>query len=677
MPPRPPRDPDGTSGDALSAREGDGSGVPAGSGPAERYEALLDRETRAAEALRLRGRRLVWVRVAVFVLLGLAIVVADPASGAGRPWAWGVAGLLGAVFMGLVVHHGRVRREEAHHEALAEQAELGLARLERAWDRLEEAGLPDGPAEEDDVPEADRPFADDLILFGRVSLFRLLGPVTTGPGRDTLVRWLLGTAGTDGPARSPSDPEPDGAGDLGALDPAFVRARQDAVRALAPEVEWRHDFAARGMGGDRVSPRGLTTFLGWAESRSWLKERLLLRGAAVLLPPVTIVLIGLHLAGGATGALWILPLGLQMWLQRRVEPEIGEAVVRAGAGRAGLDRYGTQLALAHRMPGEAAELRRLRDGLEATGAGVEEALRGLRRRLDFAESRANVFYRALDALVFLDVWVYRSLERWKGRHGAAVRRWLELLGEAEALSALAAVAHDHPGWTFAEMESASGPEPTVDGRAVGHPLLHPDRCVRNDVEIGRPGTFLLVTGSNMSGKSTLLRAVGANAVLALAGAPACADALRLPPVRIRTSMMVGDSLADGVSRFMAELLRLKGVVDAARATGPDDPPVLYLLDEILQGTNTAERRIAARTVLRHLLEARAIGAVTSHDLTLHQADDLEARARTFHFRESVKRAGGEARLHFDYKLRPGLSTTTNALDLLEAVGLGREGEARP
>lgn len=243
----------------------------------------------------------------------------------------------------------------------------------------------------------------------------------------------------------------------------------------------------------------------------------------------------------------------------------------------------------------------------------------------------------------------------------------------EALSALATVGHDHPDWTRPTWNEESESGDRILARALGHPLLHPDVCVRNDVEVGPAGSFLFITGSNMSGKSTLLRAVGANVVLAGAGAPVCAADLSLPEVRLWTSMRVDDSLADGISRFMAELLRVRAIVEAARNRTSGEPPVLYLLDEMLQGTNTAERRVAARAVLHHLVGEGAIGAVTSHDLTLADDDDLVERRQAFHFREQVDSDEDGTHLTFDYILRPGLATTSNALRLLEAVGLGERG----
>ena len=260
------------------------------------------------------------------------------------------------------------------------------------------------------------------------------------------------------------------------------------------------------------------------------------------------------------------------------------------------------------------------------------------------------------------------LDRWRRSSGAVARGWIEALGEIEALSGLGSLAHDHPDWVFPtwhESDTVTG----INAPGVGHPLLGDDECVRNDLEVGPPGSFLLVTGSNMSGKSTLLRAIGANCILAGVGAPVCAAKLEMPRVRIFTSMSIEDSLSQGVSLFMAQLLRVRSIVEAARMQAGDEGPVLYLLDEMLHGTNSSERQIAARAVLRHLLEQVAIGVVSTHDLALADAPDLAEVATCVHFRETVHREGGTTRLEFDYLMRPGLAQTSNALALLEAVGL--------
>jgi DNA mismatch repair ATPase MutS len=267
-----------------------------------------------------------------------------------------------------------------------------------------------------------------------------------------------------------------------------------------------------------------------------------------------------------------------------------------------------------------------------------------------------------------DVHVLRSLERWQHAAGTEVRGWLEAVGEFEAIASLATLAHDHPDWTYPQLRAD---ERVYRATALGHPLLRDDVRVCNDVVVGPPGSFLLVTGSNMSGKSTLLRALGVNAVLAQAGAPVCARELSMPPLDVHTSIRVQDSLARGVSYFMAELERLKQIVDAAdEAARAGDAMQLFLLDEILHGTNTAERRIAARRVIRHLVDTGGLGAVTTHDLELAEEPLLAPSAHLVHFRETFREEENEeSHLTFDYRLREGLATSTNALILMKLVGL--------
>lgn len=292
-------------------------------------------------------------------------------------------------------------------------------------------------------------------------------------------------------------------------------------------------------------------------------------------------------------------------------------------------------------------------------------LRRLARLTSWAITRDSPLYFPLQALTGWDIHHLAALERWQAESGAQVRIWLRTLGEMEALVALAGLAHDQPTWVYPELDPGQDSFLAAD---LGHPLLADAVRVTNDVTVGPPGSFLLVTGSNMSGKSTLLRAIGVNAVLAATGAPVCARSLRLPPLRLWTSVRVEDSLARGVSFFMAELLRLKQVVDAADVSVPDGRRLLYLLDEILQGTNTTERRIAARRIINHLVATGAIGAVSTHDLDLATDSPLAGASRPIHFREQV--AGGT--LSFDYLARPGLATSTNALKLMDLVGLPTE-----
>jgi DNA mismatch repair ATPase MutS len=292
---------------------------------------------------------------------------------------------------------------------------------------------------------------------------------------------------------------------------------------------------------------------------------------------------------------------------------------------------------------------------------------------------SSILYFPIQSVTLWDIQLLGALERWQRVAGKRARGWLRALGEVEALSALARLSHDNPGWTCPQVDQGAG---EFEAASLGHPLLREGKRVDNDVTVGPPGTFLLVTGSNMSGKSTLLRAIGINAVLAGAGGPACARSLRLPPVDLWTSMRVEDSLEQGVSYYMAELQRLKRVVDAARLDSTRDGEgrrLLYLLDEILQGTNTFERQIAARRVILYLVRQGAIGAVSTHDLTLADEPAVAAVAQPVHFTETLSDGIGGPAMSFDYKLRPGIATSTNALRLLQIVGidLGDESPQAP
>jgi DNA mismatch repair ATPase MutS len=260
-----------------------------------------------------------------------------------------------------------------------------------------------------------------------------------------------------------------------------------------------------------------------------------------------------------------------------------------------------------------------------------------------------------------DVHCAAALSHWRARFGRELRTWLEALGEVEALASLGAFAFEHPDFAWPLFAG----EPMFDARALAHPLIGADRRVGNDVRLPSAGRALVVTGSNMSGKSTLLRAMGINAVLASAGGPVCAREMSIGPLRIATSMRVVDSLTDGVSLFYAELRRLKRILDLAKE--PTRPPVLFLLDEILHGTNSRERVLRARAVVTQLLERGSLGAISTHDLGIAAlAQEFEGRVQNVHFSEQVTDDGT---MTFDYVLRSGVVQSSNALRLMRAMGI--------
>ena len=251
-----------------------------------------------------------------------------------------------------------------------------------------------------------------------------------------------------------------------------------------------------------------------------------------------------------------------------------------------------------------------------------------------------------------------AVEAWRRRTGPALGRWLTVIGDTEALAALATFAYENPAFPFPEV-LAEGP--VLDGQGLGHPLLPRAGCVTNDLTLNPKLRLLVVSGSNMSGKSTFLRTVGVNAVLAQAGAPVRARRLRLSPVEIGASIRIQDSLQAGVSRFYAEITRL-GVIMRHAGEGP----VLFLIDELLHGTNSHDRRIGAEAVVRGLVERGAIGLVTTHDLALaHVADALGARGANVHFQDVLE----DGQIRFDYRMRPGVVQKSNALELMRSIGL--------
>jgi ABC-type Na+ transport system ATPase subunit NatA len=609
--------------------------------PLEAYAQREAEASRLANALRTRFDTLANLRMGVALALVAVGVVYLAVPGA-RMLLIAAALPLFVIFMVLVVKQARVRQQETWYRELAQVALKAGHRRLRRWGEF---------SDPDPEPPPDHPYADDLDVFGHASLHVLLGTTSTRPGADMLTDWLL----------APAPPE-------------VVQQRQNSVQELTPAIEFRDELQAMGRIAGQVEPEQLQLLLEWAESPAWLLPKRGLKRLAITLPTLTIATAGLHILA-VVPYLWIIPVVLAVDVARRYTQRIHDDFARTSSGDSGLRRYHTMVAHIAEGKFEDPLLADLRASLIGSGgapAGSDapaESLERLFRLVELSEVRYNSqIHYPLNILTLWDIHVLVRLERWKERHGRALRGWMEALGRTDALSALAALAHSHPDWAFPEIADGHGGEPPrLEARALGHPLLSPESAVRNDVSLGPPGSLLLVTGSNMSGKSTLLRAIGANIILASAGGPVCAEAMALPIVDLRTSMRIRDSLEEGISYFMAELKRLKAVCDAAIAAG--ERPVLYLLDELLQGTNTAERQIAARRILHHLLDQRAIGAVTTHDLTLADAEDLKERAVLVHFRESLEIRKGGLPINFDYRLRPGLATSTNALRLMEIMGL--------
>lgn len=553
--------------------------------------------------------------------------------------AVGVAGLLtgrwtalaGAFavlpFAGLAIAHGRHARAQEDARRRLALVEHGLARVEGGWQGMG----PDGAAYRPD----DHPYADDLDLFGRGGLFDLLSSARTDAGEKCLAGWLL----------EPGRPDE-------------VAARQAAVAELAGRAALRDDLAVLGPG---LPAAATTTSLeAWAT-------------APVPAPPAWGPPLLVALSAATVG-------GLAAWALRGVEPAwlggalVAQAVVglaqrrRVRASIRDVDRRARDLALAAsllaRLEGEgfaSPHLRQLQARLSASGTPASVEIHRLARLVDLLTSRQNQIFGPVSVLLFWATHLAWAVDRWRARAGRHVPAWFSALGEFEALGALATFAAEHPDAVFPTL--VEGP-PRLEGRDVRHPLLPADAAVGNDVALGGTGPHLVVvSGSNMSGKSTYLRAIGVNVVLAWAGAPVCASAFTLTPLVPAGTLRVQDSLQSGRSRFFAEITRLRQIVDLARRAAP---PCIFLIDEILSGTNSHDRQQGAAGVLTGLVELGAIGLATTHDLAVTAlAETLGSRAANVHFADRFE-AGG---LSFDYRLRRGVVATSNALALMRSVGL--------
>lgn len=606
-----------------------------------RYVERRERFSARVEELAERLGRLTTGRIASF-LAAVGLLLGAEWTGGSLSTALAAGGVVsGLVFGVLVVRHRRVRRERERFEHLVDVNREARARLHREWGALPETA---GAGEISERDLAAHRYAEDLDVAGGASVLRLLSTISTAAGALRIRRWLLERAG-----------------------PGRVSSRQEAVRSLAPEVDARQEWvAAARQAGVSPADRVPESFLEWAEDDGWLQERPWLLWTARLLPLANAGLAAAH-AAGATAYPWWLPglvaaLAVSGVSSTRIHP-VFDRVTR---GEENAGRHAPLLEMVRSMPGECDLLNGARRAVSGP-PDATTALERLEKLISASDVRRNALAHLPLQLLFLwDVHLLWLLERWQRQFGHRARQWFDALGQVDAVMALSVLDADHGDWTYPEIEPSAK---SLEAADLGHPLLPPDECVRNDVRVGPPGSLLLVTGSNMSGKSTLLRAVGLAAVLAQAGAPVPARRLRLPPLSVHTSMQVEDSLSEGISEFMAELRRMRQVVQGAEAAGDGPGRALYLLDEPLQGTNEAERREGIRIVLRRLVDSGAIGAVATHDLRVHHTPELRPAADVVHLTGDVSEGAEGPLLSFDYRLRPGPTPSTNALALMRAVGL--------
>jgi len=600
------------------------TGVEDGASPrdlGETYEARLGERRRSHEKWTRLDRRVADLRlVAAVIAILLAILIFR-----GREIGYAWLGMAVGLFVVLVLSHEPIRRVADRTRRAVDFYMKGLARLDERWAGTGVTG--------DEFLDHDHPYAADLDLFGQGSLFERLCTARTRAGEETLAAWLL-------------EPAPCG----------LILQRQSAITELSPRLDLREDLELLGQ--------EIRTGIDPAALKAWGKADRVFTGPAV---PIVATVLGVLGTGAIIGWLFfdtglipiLVVLMMDGLLVRLLASRVKTVLSAVDQRTHDLVLLAEMLRRLEREPFKAPLLERLETMLRTDGLAASAQISRLVRLLQLLDCRRNQLFMPLAVIWLWTIQIALRIDAWRAGSGHAIAQWLAAVGEFEALCALASYAAENSGDPFAII--TDGPA-RYDAEELGHPLISKRDCVRNDVSLGSGAQVYIVSGSNMSGKSTLLRSVGINAVLALAGAPVRARSLRLVPLAVGATLRIQDSLQAGRSRFYAEITRVRQLVD--RAKGP--LPLLFLFDELFHGTNSHDRAVGAESVLRGLIERGAIGLITTHDLALAQiADNLAPRVANVHFEDHLE----NGTMHFDYRMRPGVVQHSNALALMRAIGL--------
>ena len=531
-------------------------------------------------------------------------------------------------FIVLVILHARCIRR-------LKRARLAEAYYRTALDRLDDKWIDVRPTGEE-YYDPQHMYAGDLDLLGRGSLFQLICAARTKLGEETLARWLLGPAET-----------------------SVIRARQQSVEELRNELDFRETLEL--LEAETHSEIEQTHLADWV-GQPLISIPAPLQWASMITGIFAALSVISWLFSWTGIAPIVVAIIIQVCLLFFVGPQIRELLSQTDEVRDGLPVLSDVLSLIEQREFNSPHLQAIIAALQTDGVPPSKSIAQLRRYIQGLNNCfRNQFSAPLTILLGIPFHYLSAIERWLKRVGPHCPEWLAAVGEFEALCSLAGHAYEHPTDPFPEIvEPTTGP--CFEGTSLGHPLIPEHQVVRNDVTLNSQDRLLMISGSNMSGKSTLMRTVGTNFVLALAGAPVRAVSLRVSPMQAGTAMRVQDSLQQGASLFYQSVARLSAVVHLADA--PE--PVLFLLDEILQGTNSHDRRIGAQSVIETLIERGGIGIVTTHDLALTEITDLFGdKARNVHFEDQLV----DGKMTFDYRMRPGVVEHSNALELMKMMGI--------
>jgi MutS domain V len=538
-----------------------------------------------------------------------------------------------AAFLALMARHEKIILRERKSLQLAQINSLGMERINGTWSHF--------PVDGKEFAAEAHPFTSDLDLFGPSSLYQLINTTQTDLGRLRLNEILIS------PPRLPQ----------------IIGQDQNMIQDLAPRLAWRQNFQAAGGFPPRFPGKeDPTQLIAWMHDPSFKFIDAPLAHLLRILPifSLSFALFAFFKLGST--ALMTLPLLLQWLLSAWYGRQQGELLKGLNFQKKNLQIYHDMLELIELEKFTDPTLTSLNQGLtNALGIRASVAIRRLLTIVEYLATRQNpILHFLVNSLFLWDIQWLWQIRKWRNDNASHFLPWLETIARIESLSSLAVLAFENPDWAF-PLVAESGP--LLEAKLMAHPLIPAKMRVGNDLRLSKPGEVLIITGSNMSGKSTLMRTVGVNLVLAYAGAPVCAQSFQCRPMQIYTSMRLRDDLEKRISSFYAELLKIKQIVEAARSGSK----VLFLVDEIFRGTNSKDRHAGAMAVLRQLHDLGASGIVSTHDLELAQLEQMEPGFfRNQHFQETYT----DGKIHFDFKIADGVSATTNAMHLLKMVGLG-------
>lgn len=583
--------------------------------------------------------RLSYERLAAFLITGVLIML-FAASG----WVVPVllTAIIGAVWFVLTLRsYNRITADKKRAEFFIRINEAELLRAD--------GELSDFPAG-DEWLHRNHDYAADLDVFGHHSLFQLLNRTTTRSGAQLLAHWLSGPANGD-----------------------TIEERQAAVRELAREVDWRQEFQVSGMQFES-GKSDYQLLLKWLEEPAqFLPSRKKLLTISLPLAAISSVALGyflyhllfrLHDLSG----MHLLPLVLMMIINSvylRKFNQASEHIILSTQQNIGiLGAYESLIQTIEKQPFEAKKLADLRAVLKHNASSAAFEIGALKRILEMFQQKGtsntvgkNAFYGMINNLWLLDVHLILRTEDWKSRNRDHIHPWISAVSELEALASIAGFAYSNPRYTFPEIPT----EPyLIDFRTVGHPLLKQKKRINNDFTMHGRGATTMITGSNMAGKSTFLRTVGINLVLAFMGAPCCASHARVSPLRIFTSMRTQDNLEESVSSFYAELQRVEQLLRLVN----EGEPIFFLLDEMFKGTNSQDRFRGGVSLIRQLSELNAFGMISTHDLDLAKLT-RDLSIENFSFNSVIS----NGQISFDYRLTRGICTDFNASELMKRSGI--------